>query len=165
MTDAYELAQLNIGRPLGPLDSDVMAEFVAGLAPINALADAAPGFVWRLQDDAGDATSFRGFGDDSLLVNMSTWASLDALADFVYRSAHTAYMRRRRSWFERMDVYTVLWWVPAGHRPTLAEAEERLVALRNDGPTARAFTFQQPFPQPGATEAATAREDDACPVT
>jgi Domain of unknown function (DUF3291) len=165
MTDAYELAQLNIGRPLAALDSDVMAEFVAGLAPINALADAAPGFVWRLQDDAGDATSFRGFGDESILVNMSTWASLDALADFVYRSAHTAYLRRRRSWFERMDVYAVLWWVPAGHRPTLAEAEERLITLQNDGPSPRAFTFQQPFPPPGVAAAAIAREDDACPVT
>jgi hypothetical protein len=145
----YELAQANIALPRAPLDAPLLADFVAALAPINALADASPGFVWRMQGDAGDATSVRGFGDDRILVNMSTWASLEALAEFVYRSAHAEVMRKRRAWFETMkEAYTVLWWVPAGHRPTLREAEERLAHLRAHGPTPHAFTFQSPFAQP-----------------
>jgi hypothetical protein len=163
---AWQLAQLNIGTTLAPLDSEMLAGFVAALEPINRLADSAPGFVWRLQDDAGDATSFRAFGDDQILVNMSVWASVEALAEFVYRSAHTDVMRRRREWFERLEsAFTVLWWVPAGHRPTLIEAEERLELLRGNGPTALAFTFREPFASPdstGATSESTA--DWLCPA-
>jgi len=145
----WELAQVNIALPVAPLESEQLAEFVAALEPINALADSSPGFVWRLEGEAGDATDVNGFGDERLIVNMSVWASLDALGEFVYRSAHAGVMRRRREWFERMPTaYTVLWWVPRGHRPTVAEAEERLEALRHNGPTREAFTFREPFPPP-----------------
>ena len=145
----WELAQVNVGRPVAPLTEPELAGFVAALAPVNAIADLAPGFVWRLQTEDGDATAIRVFDDASLIVNMSTWTSLDAFADFVFRSPHVEVMRRRRQWFMPMrEAVTALWWVPAGHRPTVAEAETRLSALRADGPTPRAFTLRQPFPPP-----------------
>jgi hypothetical protein len=152
----WELAQLNIGRMRAPLDDPQIAGFVAALEPINALADAAPGFVWRLQTEDGDATAIRAFPDDLLLVNMSTWTSVEALADFVYQSDHRGVMAHRRQWFEKLDeAFTVLWWVPAGHRPSLDEAKARLLQLRAEGPTAEAFTFRRPFPDPDGDDVAT----------
>jgi hypothetical protein len=150
-TRTFHLAQVNIALPREPLDSALLADFVAALAPINALTDASPGFVWRLQGDGGDATSVRGFRDERILVNMSTWESPDALADFVFGSRHAEIMRARRKWFAPMkEAYVALWWVPAGHRPSVREAEERVAHLRLHGPTAFAFTFKQPFSPPGA---------------
>src|SRR6202795_2227993 len=133
---AYELAQFNIGIIKGPMASPVMADFAAALARINALADRSPGFVWRLQTEAGDATSIRPFDDENLLVNMSVWRDVESLNKFVYRSVHADIMRRRREWFELMrEAFLVLWWVPAGHRPSIAEATARLEVLRSKGPT------------------------------
>lgn len=161
----FDLAQVNIALPREPLSSPLLADFVAALAPINALADASPGFVWRLQTEDGDATSIRAFDDDRLIVNMSTWESLEALADFVYRSGHTGVMRRRRNWFQRLtQMYMVLWWVPVGHRPTVAEAEERLDHLQAYGPSPYAFTFREPYPPPGSDEALQVREGNYCPA-
>jgi heme-degrading monooxygenase HmoA len=149
----YHLAQVNIGRALGPIESPIMAEFVARLDEINALADASPGFVWRLQGDDGNATSIRAYDDERILVNMSVWESLDALTAFVYASAHRPVMRRRREWFERFEgPYMALWWVAAGHRPDVAEARERLEHLRTHGPTPFAFSFVRAFPAPDASE-------------
>jgi hypothetical protein len=141
----FHIAQVNVGRPKAPVDSPMLAEFRALLDPVNAVADAAPGFVWRLQDESGNATGLAVPGDDSLIVNMSVWESIDALWDFVYSGAHLEVMRRRREWFEAMELYMCLWWVPAGHRPTVDEAAERLGLLRLYGPTPRAFTFKQRF--------------------
>ncbi len=146
---AYHVAQLNVGRLLAPLDAPEIAEFVAALDAVNALADAAPGFVWRLQDDEGNATSFRPFDDDTLLVNLSVWESIDALADFTYRTMHRDVLRRRGEWFTKLaGAHLVLWWVPAGHIPSLQEAKERLDLLRDRGPTPDAFTFRTRFPAP-----------------
>ena len=139
------IAQVNIARAKAPLDSPLLAEFSALLDPVNALADAAPGFVWRLEDDSGNATAIPVFDDDELIVNMSVWDSIDALWGFVYSGEHLAVMRRRREWFERMELHMCLWWVPAGHSPDVREAEERLLHLRANGPTPRAFTFKQRF--------------------
>jgi hypothetical protein len=161
----YHLAQLNIGRLLAPLESSKLAPFVEALEPINALADGAPGFVWRLQTEDGDATAIRAFDDDMLMVNMSVWESVEALGDFVYRSDHLSVMRRRREFFERMaEAFMVLWWVPAGHRPSVAEAKERLEMLRRDGPTPAAFTFRSPFPAPGADAPVDADDLWGCPT-
>lgn len=147
---AYELAQLNIATLKEPLDSPALADFVANLERINALAEASPGFVWRLQTQDGDATALRPLGD-STLVNMSVWSGVASLSQYVYKSAHAKIMRRRREWFERMsESYVVLWWVPQGHRPTVQEAVARLDLLRAQGPTAQAFTFGQAFAPPGA---------------
>jgi hypothetical protein len=162
----YQLAQLNIGVIKGPMDSPVMADFAANLDRINALAESMPGFVWRLQTQDGDATSIRPFANENMLVNMSVWRDIKALNDYVYRSAHVELMRRRKEWFERMDeAFLVLWWVPAGHRPTVAEAMERLGLLREKGPTPEAFTFRYPFPAPGvARDPAEAPFEDECPA-
>jgi hypothetical protein len=146
----WHIAQLNIGRILAPTDSPILTEFMAALDRINALADGSPGFVWRLQTDSGNATDVRPTDDPNFLVNMSVWETIEALFEFVYRSAHTAVMVRRRQWFERpTQAYQVLWWVPAGHRPTVTEALERLEHLRANGPTPHAFTFSQRYPVPG----------------
>jgi hypothetical protein len=148
----YHLAQVNVARMLAPLDDPLMAEFVAQLDAINALADASPGFVWRLQTADGDATSVRAYDDPRILVNMSVWRSLEALSAYVYASAHRGVMRRRREWFARFDgPYMALWWVPAGEIPRVEEARERLEHLRAHGPTLAAFTFAAPFPAPDSS--------------
>lgn len=141
----YHLAQLNIAKLKFALDAPEMAGFVDQLEAINALADDAPGFVWRLQTDEGDATAIDYFGSD-YLVNMSVWESVKALHDYVYRSSHKQVLARRKEWFGHLqDAYSVLWWIPKGHIPTVEEAGERLGRLRNEGPNAQAFTFKQTF--------------------
>lgn len=150
---ACELAQLNIGIIKGPMDSPVMAEFAANLERINALAERSPGFVWRLQTDAGNATAIRPFEDENMLVNMSVWRDVESLNKYVYNSAHVELMRRRREWFERMnEAFLVLWWVPKGHRPSIAEAIAKLELLRAKGPSPEAFTFRQAFAPPDAAQ-------------
>ena len=144
----FELAQINIAQMQAPLESPQMADFVANLDRINALAETSPGFIWRLKTDDGDATGLRPFGDD-LLVNMSVWQDVESLQAFVYQSAHVEIMRRRKEWFERMRGFMVLWWVPQGHRPSVAEAKFKLDALRQSGPTPAAFTFAKAYPPPG----------------
>lgn len=145
---AFELAQLNIAAMNAPLEAPSMADFVANLDRINALAEAAPGFIWRLKDEGGNATAMRPFGDD-MLVNLSVWRDVESLRAYVYRSAHVDIMRRRKEWFTPMaEASLVLWWVPAGHRPELSEAAEKLDLLRRLGPGAAAFTFRQPYPAP-----------------
>lgn len=148
MAPAFELAQLNIALMTVPLDSPGMADFVANLARINGLAEASPGYVWRLEDEGGDATAIRPFGDD-VLVNLSVWRDMESLRDFTYRGAHTEMLKRRNEWFARIsEAHLVCWWVPAGHRPDAREAAERLALLREQGPGPRAFTFRHPFPPP-----------------
>jgi len=163
---AYELAQLNIAIMKEPLDAAGMAGFVANLDRINLLADSAPGFVWRLQTEEGDATAMRPMGEDTL-VNMSVWRDLESLRNFVYRSAHVEIMRRRKEWFGRMgQAYVVLWWVTKGHRPSLTEAAGRLELLRSKGASAEAFTFAQAFPSPdGLQPGAPFQYADQCPAT
>jgi hypothetical protein len=160
---AHHLAQLNVARARTPLDAPEMDEFTALLEPVNALADRSPGFVWRLQDEGGDATSIRAFDDDRIIVNMSVWDSMDALWSFVYDSGHLDVMRRRREWFQRFETaYLVLWWVPAGHVPTVEEALARLDLLEANGPTPDAFTFKVRF-EPSAA-ASIVDERTGCPA-
>ena len=143
---SVELAQLNIGRLLAPVASAEIAGFVAQLAPINALAEASPGFVWRLKTPAGDATAVRAFDDDLMIINLSVWTTIEALRAFTYDSAHVDVLRGRRAWFERsVAAHLVLWWVPAGHQPSIEEAIDRLETLRRDGPSASAFTLRTTF--------------------
>jgi hypothetical protein len=152
----FQLAQVNIAIPKEPLESELLRDFVEQLDPVNAAADAAPGFVWRLQTDDGDATAVRGFGDDRVIINMSVWESLEALRAFAYEDQqHLPVLRRRREWFEHLgEAYMVLWWVESGHIPTIAEAEERLTLLRAAGPSPDAFTFKDSFPPPDVPPAA-----------
>lgn len=164
---AFHLAQVNISIPREPLDFALLADFVADLDPVNAAADAADGFVWRLQTEDGDATAVRGFGDDDIIVNLTVWESLEALRAFAYGDAgHLAVLRKRRKWFPLMDNAVVLWWVEAGHIPTVADAEERRAHLVTHGPTPHAFTFRTHFPRPGAPsdQSAVVDDRDLCPA-
>ncbi|MFK8081408.1 MAG: DUF3291 domain-containing protein [Granulosicoccus sp.] len=146
---AWELAQLNIATLVAPLDSPVLADFVANLDRINGIADQSPGFVWRLQTNEGDATDLEHDFDNNVIVNLSVWESVEDLHNYVYKTAHAQVMSRRKEWFERMsDAYTVLWWVPKGHQPTTSEAKQKLDVLKSDGPGSAAFTFKNVFEKP-----------------
>ncbi len=145
----WHLAQANIARAVAPMDDPAMADFMAQLDTINALADRSPGFVWRLQSGSGNATDIAVTDDPLVILNLSVWESADALFDYVYRTTHTRVMARRREWFEKpTKPHMVLWWVEAGHRPSVEEALERLEVLADRGPTPDAFTFKQRFPAP-----------------
>jgi hypothetical protein len=147
MSDAkYQLAELNIAQMLAPIDDPVMADFANNLVKINTLAETQPGFVWRLQTEDGDATALRVFEHEYIIVNMSVWESIEALYDFAYKSEHTDFFRRRREWFEKMETpVVVLWWIKAGHIPTVEEAKAKLEHLLAHGPTPQAFTFKQRY--------------------
>ena len=143
----HHLAQVNIGRLKAPLDSPTLAGFVARLDEINALADRSPGFVWRLQTEEGNATYLRPYEDERILFNLSVWQTLDALRHYVYKSAHAELLRQRQDWFTRFEgAFLALWWVPAGHVPSVEEAKGRLAHLETHGPTPFAFTFKAVFP-------------------
>ena len=145
----WHIAQLNIARAVAPLDSPALADFVAALDAVNALGEASPGFVWRLQGDVGNATDVKVSDDPNVIVNMTVWESVEALFQFVYRSGHTAFMVRRREWFEKpAEAYQVLWWIQAGTLPTIEDGMERLQHLRDKGSTPHAFTFKNRFPPP-----------------
>ncbi|WP_269716272.1 DUF3291 domain-containing protein [Caulobacter sp. NIBR2454] len=148
MSAKHQLAQVNIGRLRAPVDSPMIKDFVDNLDRINALADTSPGFVWRLKGYGDNATDLAPYEDPLIAMNMSVWTDIPSLGAFVYRSAHVEIMRRRREWFEHMDVFQALWWVPAGHEPTIEEAKEKLALLEAHGPTPAAFTFRNPFPSP-----------------
>lgn len=145
----FHLAQCNIVKLKAPLDSPIVAGFVAALEPINALADSAPGFVWRLKTDGGDATSIRVFADDQIILNMSVWESMEALSNYVYRSGHKDVLRQRRQWADRFEgVQAAMWWIRAGTVPEPSEAVARLDHLSRVGPSAYAFTFRTIFAAP-----------------
>jgi hypothetical protein len=134
---------------LAPIDDPVMAEFVAQLPPINALAEGSPGFVWRLQSEGGDATSIKVYDDDMIIINLTVWKDEDSLREFVYKSSHNAVLRDRKRWFEKFDgPYYALWWIPAGDIPSPEQGKERLAYLREHGDSAYAFSFRNVFPMP-----------------
>lgn len=138
------LAQVNIARMLAPIDSAVMKDFVDNLDRINAVAEAHPGFVWRLKTDDNNATSIRVFDDDFMIINMSVWKDGASLYDFVYRSSHLEVFKRRAEWFEKMkDGYTALWYVPANHAPSPQEAIDKLAHLRTHGDSAEVFSIRK----------------------
>jgi hypothetical protein len=142
----YHIAQVNIGRIRAELDDPIMAGFVNRLEEINALADASPRFVWRLQTNEGNATYFRPFGDERTLLNMSVWADIASLRHYVYQTAHRELLRHRHAWFEKFEgSYAALWWVPVGHIPGIDEAKRRIAHLDTHGPTQFAFTFKSVF--------------------
>ncbi len=169
----YELAQVNVARLAAPLDDPRLIDFVTGLDRVNAAADRAPGFVWRLQTEDGNATAIQAFawdtaGSSGVIVNMSVWTDIEHLAAFVFGAMHRQVLRRRREWFEPMkEAFTACWWVPAGARPTTDDAEDRVRHLRRHGPTPGAFTLRVHYPPPGATRADAAlpgSDDWLCPA-
>ena len=142
----FHLAQLNIAKMLGPIDSPIMSDFVANLDPINLLAEQSNGFIWRLKDDSNNATTIKVYDDDFIIVNMSVWESADALFDYAYKSRHVEIFKRRKEWFEKMpQMHYGLWYVPVGTEPSVADAIERLDYLRIHGETPYAFSFKKKF--------------------
>jgi hypothetical protein len=145
----YHVAQINIGRIVAPLDDPQIAGFIAQLDSVNALADAAPGFVWRLQTASGNATEIAYNDDPFFLLNMSVWESVETLRDFTYGTRHIEVLRDRAKWFEKLDKpHYCLWWVPAGHIPSVAEGRERLEHYQLHGATPYSFWFSKTFPVP-----------------
>jgi len=145
----WHLAQYNVARLLEPLDHPTLVDFVDALEPINRLAEESPGFVWRHQTDDGDSTAVRPYDDDQIIINFSVWKDVQSLHDYTYKSDHVTVFRRRREWFERnLEAHLVMWWVPAGHIPSVSEADDRLRVLRTNGPTPEAFTFRERFDPP-----------------
>ncbi len=143
MNAIRHLAQLNIGRFRYPTDDPRMADFMNNLALVNGIADHSQGFVWRLADDSGNATGFRPFPDPQMAVNLSVWESVEALERFVWQTVHKRFYGRRPEWFDAMaGLHFVMWWVPAGHRPPLGEAKERLEHLAAHGPSDHAFGWE-----------------------
>lgn len=159
---AFQLAQINVARFRLPPDHVANRDFMDALDHVNALAEGSDGFIWRLVGEGGDATDVPVADDPHLIANMSVWRDVDALAAFVYRDPdHLAIMRRRKEWFDHMDAFQALWWVPAGHRPTVAEGMGRVAHLAAHGPSAHAFTFKQPFAAPDGMPAAPVQDECA----
>ena len=146
----HHLAEVNIARLLAPIDDPRIADFVAELDAINALAEGSPGFVWRLKsEDSGNATDLVFNDDPFVIVNLSVWESIDALKDYAYTSRHVEIFRRRAEWFEKSTKpHYCLWWVPVGHVPTAAEAREKLGHYQERGASPVAFWFSQWYPAP-----------------
>ncbi|WP_412062688.1 DUF3291 domain-containing protein [Rubrivirga sp. IMCC45206] len=143
------LAQINVARPLGPLDGAKLAEFARALDPMNLLAERSPGFVWRFVDEDAEGTALRVFEDGQMLVNLSVWRSVDALRDYTYHSGHAHYVKRRKEWFSAFGrPHYALWWVEEGHQPSADEGRDRLDHLHEEGPSPHAFTFTNLFPAP-----------------
>lgn len=158
----YELAQINIARFRLPADHVANRDFMDALDAVNAIAEASDGFVWRLVGEGNDATDVAVNDDPHVIANMSVWRDVDALAAFVYRAPeHLAIMRRRKEWFDHIAVFQALWWVPAGHRPPVAEGMTRIDMLAANGSTAEAFTFKQPFAAPDGTPALPVQDECA----
>ncbi len=166
----YSLAQVNVARLLAPLDSPLLSPFVEALDDVNAEGDRAPGFLWRLQTESGNATDVEGFGWDigdshGVIVNITTWTDTQSLSDFIFSGRHVAIMRRRREWFQPVvEATTALWWIPAGTRPSVNEAETRVRHLRQHGPTVHAFTLRHQYPGPDAVAPTTQTSNRLCPA-
>jgi hypothetical protein len=143
---SHNLAQINIAKMLAPLESPLMADFVANLEAINALAESSQGFIWRLKDDNNNATSIKIYDDEFLLVNMSVWSNVDSLFQFTFQSQHVEIFKRRKEWFSQMaQMHMALWFVAEDCRPSVEEATQRLDYLRAHGETPYAFSFKKRF--------------------
>lgn len=138
------IAELNIGRLKAPVDDPLVKEFIDNLDRVNALAERMPGFVWRLAGAGNNATDLRWGDDPAVIVNLSVWETAAQLETFVFGTLHARFYQRRREWFDLIErPHFVLWHVADGHRPTLAEAAERLADLQTNGPSERAFGWAE----------------------
>ena len=136
-------AQLNVGRFGHSTDDPHMSAFMDNLDRVNAVAERSDGFVWRLKDESNNATAIRPAGDPTTAVNLTVWESVEALERFVWATVHKQFYNRKAEWFERQDKpHFVIWWVPAGHRPTIGEAKARLEYLTTHGPSEHAFGWE-----------------------
>ena len=139
------LAQINIAKMLEPIDSTLLADFVAQLDEINALGEASEGFVWRFKDETGNATNVQPFANPMIIVNMTVWESVESLKNFTYKSDHVRVFRERRKWFDpNFDLPNLaMWWIEEGHIPTLEEAQSKIYQLHEFGASEEVFTFRE----------------------
>ncbi|MGQ3677975.1 DUF3291 domain-containing protein [Tenacibaculum discolor] len=146
----YHIAEINVARMKGVNIKDpIMKEFVDNLDRVNDLAENSDGFVWRLKDENNDATSFNPYNDEQVIINVSIWESIETLGDFVYKTFHTDFLKRRKEWFHSYGkVYTAMWWVPEGEYPTIQEAVDKLDYLQKNGASEVAFDFRNKIPMP-----------------
>jgi hypothetical protein len=140
------LAQVNVATLKFPIDSPQLKDFADNLDPVNVIAESSEGFIWRLKDDTGNATEIQAFDDPNIIFNMSVWRSVEDLKNFMFRTHHLGFMKRKKEWFEPMttDNY-VLWWIKPDEIPTVEQGRERLLHLREHGDTPHAFTFKSNF--------------------
>jgi hypothetical protein len=151
----FQIAQVNVGKLVAPLDDPRIDDFRNALERINLLGEAQPGFIWRAKGAGFDATDCRVFDDPDVLINATVWESIEHLAAFAYRTEHREFVRRRREWFQPpSEPFLALWWVPEGHIPSFDECVERLTHLRRHGPTPHAFDFRTRFPEPSGADLA-----------
>ena len=142
MSETRHLAEFNVARIRYPLDDPRMAEFVDNVERVNKLAEQVEGFVWRLKDDSGHAMNMRVYDDPAILPNLTLWRDEQALERFVWQTVHGRFYRRRETWFERIETPLVMWWVPAGERPDMAEGVKRRDHLIASGPSDDAFGWE-----------------------
>ena len=148
-----QLAQINIATLKFPLDDPRVAEFVDNLDTINSLAENSLGFVWRLKEENGNATSISVFENPLTIVNMSVWQDTESLNRFTYHSAHTPFISKRKDWFELPSSrHFALWWITPNRFPDAAEGRKRVEYLQKNGPTSLAFTFKRQFSADCATQ-------------
>jgi GNAT superfamily N-acetyltransferase len=139
-TPELHVAQLNVATLREALSHPDTREFQQGLAPVNALAESTPGYVWRLQSDEGDATSIKVATDPNTIINLTVWDSMEALFDFAYRSMHRDFLRRRHEWFLDADRRAAVWYVRAGSIPSIDDAMSRVRFIDTFGESPFAFT-------------------------
>jgi hypothetical protein len=137
------LAELNVGRLIAETDDPRVAEFMNALDSINGLGKRMPGFVWMMEGsgepNTGNTETKIG-GDPRFVANLTVWESVETLENFVFNTLHRRFYERRRAWFEVLgEMHFVMWWVPAGHKPSLEEALERLEHLKARGDSDHAF--------------------------
>lgn len=145
----FQLAQINVGRIKGVnINDPVMKEFVDNLDMVNELAEKSSGFIWRLKDEHNNATNINPYNDEQVIINLSVWESIEDLENFVYKTFHTDFLRRRKEWFQAYGkAYTAMWWIPAGQFPTIKEATEKLAWLQEHGASEIVFDFRNKFPR------------------
>ncbi len=151
ISKGWVLGQINVGTALYDLDDERMHGFMSRLDAVNASADSAPGFVWRLKSEEGNATDIVLRPEEPrFIINMSVWQDFESFENWVFAEPHLSVMKDRRKWFERhKDAYTCMWWQPADlPMPTAEEGLERLQLLTEKGPSPAAFPFKNRFARP-----------------
>jgi Domain of unknown function (DUF3291) len=147
----YQLAEINIARMKGvDINDPIMKEFVDNLVLVNTLAETSEGFIWRLKDDeSSNSTAFNPYNDEQVIINISVWESIETLENYVFKTFHTDFLKRRKEWFQTFGTAsTAMWWIPEGQFPTIEEAVEKLDALQKNGASEQVFNFRKKYLPP-----------------
>jgi hypothetical protein len=146
----YQIAEINVARMKGiNINDPITKEFVDNLDKVNALAESSQGFVWRLKDESNNATNLNPYNDEQVIINISVWQSIETLEDFIYKTFHTEFLKRRKEWFQSYGkAYTAMWWIPQGQFPPIQEAIEKLDYYQKNGPSELVFDFRNKYLSP-----------------